>query len=402
VNHFTTPGRRWLVPLALTLLAALPARAAEDGFTPIFTSTLTGDFVTAGASTRLFGAPVAQSNPFDLTLSGIPAGSTVVAAFANWSYLTDLPGDAGEAGITINGSPVTGTVSAATPDLGWGKSSSASYTADVTSLVTGNGLFRIASAVDDAGSGGLAEGFSLLAVFSNPASSLKHVNVYSGFTSNTSNPPEGLVPSAAVLNFSGNPYQGGPAHFFINALDGQLGQGDTFTLNGLNAGGVLGGGSASDAWQGRLGPAASGNLYDHAEGNAQNFLLVGQTSLTARTAFLPGGNGDAVGHSFAALAVEAIPEPCTALFGVGIAAFLALRRRRRDGAADSSLPSPPPAPEAHTPWRGGGEARPAPAPPCGPGVGASGAGAGFGRLESAAPPAAPLFPSRPLNPVSAP
>jgi hypothetical protein len=251
---------RGLLATAL-LLAALPARATEDGFTPIFTSTLNGDFVTAGASTRLFGVPVAQTDPFDLTLSGIPAGSTVVAAFANWSYLTDLPGDPGEAAITINGNAVSGSVSLATPDLGWGRSSSASYTADVTSLVTGNGLFRIASAVDNAGSGGLGEGFSLLAVYSNPASPLQHVNVYSGFTSNTSNPPEGFTPATAVLDFSGNPYAGGPAHFFINALDGQNVQGDAFTLNGINAGGVLGGtGSAVDAWRGLLGPSAAGNL----------------------------------------------------------------------------------------------------------------------------------------------
>jgi hypothetical protein len=328
-TRFALRARRLFVPLAFSLLAALPARAAEDGFTPIFSSTLNGDFVTAGASTRLFGAPVAQTDPFNVTLSGIPAGSTIVAAFANWSYLTDLPGDAGEAGITINGNAVNGTLSFATPDLGWGKSSAASYTADVTSLVTGNGAFSIASARDDAGSGGLGEGFSLLAVYRNAASSLKSVNVYSGYTSNTSNPPEGLVPSSAVLDFSATPYTGGPAHFFINALDGQRGQADTFTLNGLNAGGVLGGtGSASDAWQGLLGPAAAGNLYDHAEGNVQNFLLIGQTSLTARTAFGVGGQADAVGHSFAALAVEAIPEPGTALFGAGIAAVLALRRRR--------------------------------------------------------------------------
>ncbi len=329
LTRFTARSRSLLAPLALSLLAAWSARATEDGFTPIFTSTLNGDFVTAGASTRLFGAPTAQTDPFNITLSGIPAGSTVIAAFANWSYLTDLPGDLGEAGITINGSAVNGTVSAATPDLGWGKGGAASYTADVTALVLGNGLFRIASAVDDAGSGGLGEGFSLLAVFSNPASSLKNVNVYSGFTSNTSNPPEGLVPSSAVLDFSGNPYAGGPAHFFLNALDGQRGQTDTFTLNGLNAGGVLGGtGTAADAWQGLLGPAAAGNLYDHAEGNAQNFLLIGQTSLTARTAFGAGVNGDAVGHSFGAIALEAIPEPGTALFGVGIVAVVAWRRRR--------------------------------------------------------------------------
>ena len=317
--------------LFAVLAAALPALATEDGFTPIFSSTLKGDFVTTGASTRLFGVPVAQSDPFNVTLSGIPVGSTVVAAFANWSYLTDLPGDAGEAGITINGTPINGTVATGSPDLGWGRSSSAAYTADVTSLVTGNGSFRIGSAVDDAVSGGFGEGFSLLAVYSNPNSPLNRVNVYSGFTSNTSRTPEGLVPSAAVYNFAAGPYVGGPAHFFINALDGQNGATDTFRINGLNAGGLLGGtGSATDAWRGLLGPSAAGNLYDHAEGDSSFVMVVNQTSLTAGTALGATGAGDAVGHSFGAISFAAavVPEPGTALFGVGLAAFLALRRRR--------------------------------------------------------------------------
>ena len=332
VSRLAARGCTLLAPLALTLLAALPARATEDGFTPIFTSTLNGDFVTAGTSTRLFGAPLAQGDPFNLALTGIPAGSTIVAAFANWSYLTDLPGDPGEAGITINGSAVNGTVSFASPDLGWGKSASAAYTADVTSLITGNGVFSIGSAVDDATSGGFGEGFSLLAIYSNPASPLNTVNVFSGFTSNTSNTPEGLVPSSAVLNFPTSPYAGGPAHFFINAMDGQKGEFDTFTLNGQNAGGVLAGtGSATDAWQGRLGPARlGGNLYDHAEGDVSSFLLLNATSITASTAFGVGGNADTIGHSFGAISIQqpAVPEPGTALFGLGIAAFLAARRRR--------------------------------------------------------------------------
>ena len=80
---------------------------------------------------------MSQTDPFAVTLSGIPAGSTIVAAFANWTYLTDLPGHPGEAGITINGNAVTGLEAFGTPDVGWGLASSTSYFADVTSLVTG-------------------------------------------------------------------------------------------------------------------------------------------------------------------------------------------------------------------------------------------------------------------------
>lgn len=315
--------------LALAMLGAPRARAAEDGFAPLFSSTLNGDFVVAGNSTRLFGAPIPQTDPFNVTLSGIPAGSSIVAAFANWTYLTDLPGDPGEATITINGNPVIGSVSAALPDLGWGKAASASYTADVTGWVTGNGLFTIGSAVDDVVAGSFGEGFSLLAVYSNAASPLNQVNVYSGFTSNTSNPPEGLVPSSAVYDFTLGPYMGGPAHFFINAVDGQVGP-DQFSINGINAGGVLAGtSSAANAWNGLLGPAASGNLYDHAEGDISALLAAGQTSLTATTSLEGGPDADLVGHSFGAIAFGApqgVPETGGApLLVIALAALLVAR-----------------------------------------------------------------------------
>ena len=323
-------ARNVLALLALSFSASPPASASEDGFSPIFSGTLNGDFVTTGKYSRVFGAPTAQTDPFAVTLSGIPAGSTVVKAFANWTYLTDLPGDPGEASITINGNPVLGTVATGDPDAGWGKAGSASYTADVTSLVTGNGVFSIGSAIDDVVSGAYGEGFSLVTVFSNPASLLKDVYVYSGLTSNTSNPPEGFAPALAKYDFTLGPYTGGPAHFFINAFDGQTGA-DSLSSNGLNAGGILGGtGSALDAWQGKLGPAAAGNLYDHGEGNVAAFMSVGQTSLTARTALGAGAAGDAVGHSIGAisLAKPVVPEPGTALFGVGaLMAMLCARRR---------------------------------------------------------------------------
>jgi hypothetical protein len=316
--------------LALALTAIAPCRATEDGFVPIFVGTLNGDFVVAGASTRIFSAPTAQSDPFTLNLSGIPAGSTIVAAFVNWTYLTDLPGDSTEAGITINGTVVNGTLAGTgTPDLGWGRTTTASYMADVTSLITGNGAYSIGSAVDDAVTGAYGEGFSLLAVFSNPASPLNHVNVFAGLTSNFSNPPETFEPARAVYTFNLGPYVGGPAHFFINALDGQVAP-DTFTINGINAGGVLAGtGSAADAWRGRLGPAAEGNFYDHAEGDVAAFLTPGDNFLVAESALGAGKNGDSIGHSFGAIAFV-VPEPGSiALVAFGAMMLLAAGRWRR-------------------------------------------------------------------------
>jgi hypothetical protein len=171
--------------------------------------------------------------------------------------------------------------------------------------------------------------FSLLAVYSNPASPLNKIHVYSGFTSNISNPPEGLgTPASAVYDFTLGPYAGGPAHFFINALDGQEGP-DQFSINGINAGGILPGtSSASDAWRGLLGTAPFGNLYDHAEGDVSAFLTLGQLSLTANTSLEDGANADLVGHSFGAIsfaaAPQAVPESGGAFLLLAIALALML------------------------------------------------------------------------------
>jgi hypothetical protein len=65
----------------------------ESGFgpSPYFTVTLNGDFVVAGQNTRatyFAGSPPPQTEPVLVVVSGIPDGSTVTKALANWSCLT--------------------------------------------------------------------------------------------------------------------------------------------------------------------------------------------------------------------------------------------------------------------------------------------------------------------------
>lgn len=308
-------------------IMAMPAAVAEAGMgpDPLFRTVLQGDFVIGGASTRVRSGPP-QTDPFQVGISGIPAGSTVVSAFANWSYLTNSPGALSEADITINGMPVIGFLAGSGHDLCWGFESGASYTADVTSLVSlagGNGSYTIGSAVDDATTGGIGEGFSLLVVYSNSALPLQEVDVYTGYTENVSSEVTG-----ATANYGfGNPYIGGPAHLFINALDGQIASDDVY-INGILASGVLPGTSGpGDAWQGALGPGGVGtNYYDHAEGNVSGFMNIDDMQLIVETP----PNSDCVGHSFGAISFV-IPEPATVcLLGLG---GLSLLRRRRKGSS---------------------------------------------------------------------
>lgn len=300
--------------LALAGLLAIPALAGESGLgpAPIYSTYVNGDFTVAGATSR--GFPTGQTDPFPITVGGVPGGGTVVKAFASWNYLTATPGDPGEASITINGSPVSGAlVGSGDPDLCWGMPFGASYLADVTGLVTGNGVYSIGSATDTA-AGALGEGVSLLLVYDDGGPT-REVNVYAGYTSTEST---GSGVAAATLGWT-TPFGGvGGFHFFTNGLDGQF-AGDQFDINGSDAS-ALAGGAPGDSWIGLLGPAAPGsNYYDHAEGDISAYLGLGDTSLGFTTTSL----SDCIGHTFAA--VSLLPEPSSLLLlALG---GLALRRR---------------------------------------------------------------------------
>jgi len=308
----------YLVLIVLCSPSLVFADETGMGPTPIYSALMNGGFTVGGASTRQYYGPP-QTDPFPVSIAGIPITGSVVKAYANWSYLTNSPGDDSEAAITINGNQVIGALSGSgTPDLCWNHTYGASYIADVTSIVQtagGNGVYTIGSAVDEPLVGSYGEGFSMLVVWGCPCAHLREINVYSGYTANTSAPGSAAT---AVYGFA-NPYGGGGAHFFINALDGQYASDDLF-INGQMASGQLAGtGGPGDCWLGALGPGPIGtNYYDHAEGDASQFMTPGDTSLTATTPMV----SDCIAFSFGAISF-AVPEPSTlVLLGIAGMGFI--------------------------------------------------------------------------------
>ncbi|MBI4718874.1 MAG: hypothetical protein HY763_13800 [Planctomycetes bacterium] len=225
--------------LALTLIAAgKPAYAAETGLgheaTLWYSATLHGGFVVSGASTRTVVADsIQQTDPIIVNVSGIPQDSTIEAAYASWSYLTNMPGATAETEIRINDVPVVGVQSGiADDDLCWDIPVPHYYTAAYTAAIPlaalrtgGNGAYLIAGALDEPGSDALAEGVSILIVYEHPSVPLNVVNVFSGLATTETGFLLGEARADvafrdAALNTA--PYIGGGLRFFTNSLDGQV------------------------------------------------------------------------------------------------------------------------------------------------------------------------------------
>ena len=314
----------------------------EPGFDsqPYYEATLHGGIAITGGSTRINRPPFSPnptSDPFIVALSGIPSGSTIHRAWVNWSYLTDNKDAPEFAVITVNGSQVTAdAMFYSSPSLHWfapthpldNMDYTVTFLSDITALVAqggGNGNYSIGGALDktdpDPLHYALGEGVSILVIFEHPDSPLQSIHVYAGLSTTMS---AALCAAHGTLDFS-EPYPGGEATLFLNALDGQMTTettqyADWFLLNGTIADGFPGTIDSPnpydyDAWQGLIGPDTVWNMYDHAYGDPSGFMVSGDSSLTFETSYIPGLGvpPEAIAHALAAVAFsscDTLAEPC--------------------------------------------------------------------------------------------
>jgi len=162
--------RPFLVAVAAALL--LPTARAEAVLTQFNSIVVTGDYVAAGVGLR--GQVTGTIN-----IAGIPAGSSVVKAYLYWGYLENNPNPA-LANLTFGGTPIVGTQIGVGPDTCWGRNNSFAYRADVTALVPGNGAYVLTGVAS--GGNVLAQGASLVVIFSNAAQPTRTVFLYDGLT----------------------------------------------------------------------------------------------------------------------------------------------------------------------------------------------------------------------------
>jgi len=164
-----------------------------SALTTFYSTDLTGGYVAAGVGMRNLGFG-------HISLSGIPSGSSIVAAFLMWDVLdnTQQSGDAQGMfdGTSLTGTPLGTGLSPCWPDA----TDNYGYEADVTSLVSGNGSYSLtgfASGATDGSDPWLVgspvpelEGASLVVVYDNTASPMTHIDIAGGATMTS---PQGLA-----------------------------------------------------------------------------------------------------------------------------------------------------------------------------------------------------------------
>ncbi|RLG84188.1 MAG: hypothetical protein DRO40_02180 [Thermoprotei archaeon] len=250
--------------------------------TTIYHEVIRGDYVANGTSLR--------NEPWDIiTINGIPAGATIEKSFLVWAILNDtiVPST-----IMVNGTLFNGVLAGTDIDYCWGADHSYVFYADVTSVVTGNGVYNVsgyptgvADFSDPWGSFVLpfAEGASLIVIYSLPTEPLREIVVLIGDISTVGFPIGTPINATININY--------PIATPIEAKNTWIvadGQNNFLYDRALFEGVVVAGPGSSirvdDAFPGldhRTGASSHGALWDTLTIDVSDLVSPGDTSFIA-------------------------------------------------------------------------------------------------------------------------
>jgi uncharacterized repeat protein (TIGR01451 family) len=229
-------------------------------------------------------------------VSGVPAGSTILAAYLYWGG----SGATVDASVTLNGGAVTANRTFTTTFTNGG--TNFPYFggfADVTATVTGNGNFTFGGLTVSTGnphcaSAAVVAGWSLIVIYRNPAEDLRAVNVFDGLQffrgSSLTLTPDGFrVPPSpvngrmAIVAWEGDPQNSLP----LNGFSEELRFGSTVLNDGIV---VAGSNPSQQPYDGTINSLGISTSYgvDVDTFDISSSLSPGQTSAT--TLFSAGGD----------------------------------------------------------------------------------------------------------------
>jgi hypothetical protein len=231
---------------------------ACDIFDPIVDQVLTGGGLAA-AGVGLAGRGTGPISTADIVLADVPVGSTIVSATLYWMTI----GGAQDT-ITLDGNDLTGTLVGQAGDTCWGLDpGNFFYSADVSSIVAGNGTFQVTNFAS-AAVGLDSQGATILVVYQDPADARENLVLVS----------EGIIGAAVATETLANTLDGFtvPAGADSATAVNIIGDGQTFTdfffLNGAPVGGT-------DPF-----PGADGEFWDTRVDDATAFIAEGLTAFT--------------------------------------------------------------------------------------------------------------------------
>jgi hypothetical protein len=309
--------------LAAIGLSALVLSTASANEVTFFETQFSTDYVSAG-----FGG-MRDNGMGSLTVAGV--SGTVSKAYLYWHGPTNTADMSANATVTFDGSSVTGTNIGLASDNCWGFDNSQAYRADVTSLVSGNGVYSLADFVK-AGGDVNVNGASLLVFFDDgDGTNNRDIVLFDG---NDSNIASAFDPAGWDVTLDGITYSSGSASMELHVSDGQTFDDDAVDVNGTEvaaAGAVFQGDSVPFDVNG---PADNGSLWDIRDFDVTSLLSPGPNSLHLTT----GTFSDCLGLIVVAINLPAgaappgdVPEPGTVALLVGMAVpgvSMILRRRR--------------------------------------------------------------------------
>lgn len=229
--------------ICLLALAATPVLAQTSDVPVSRSARLTGNinFVTTGGSLRSqpnTGNACAVSGTSTAALSGVPAGTRVIAAYLYWGGSATTTGGGAtvvDSQVTLNGSGVTANRSfTGTYDNAGTLFRFFGAVADVTSRVTGNGSFTFGGLTVNTGaphcaSQAVLAGWALVVIYEGAGERLRAINVFDGLQffrgSSLTLTPDGFRTPAtnidgrvAVITWEGDPQNSEPLNGFSESL----------------------------------------------------------------------------------------------------------------------------------------------------------------------------------------
>ena len=258
----------------------------------------------------------------DILLSGM--SGTISKAYLYWHGPTTSSDPNFNSNLTVNGSNVTGNNIGFSDDNSWSQDNSQAYRADVTSLITGDGIYTLAGLSPDN-----SNGASIIVSYDDGDPS-NNVDVVS-FEGNDANFSNTFDPLGWNTTLSGINYTSGSASLLMGISDGQSFTDGNFLINGVDMGMFFNGTTVPQTPGSTV---TNGALWDLKEVDITALLSPGQNTLNLSYS----GGSDALSAIHYQVLLPAgsapeqpdltsVPEPTTmAIFALGI---LGLASRRK-------------------------------------------------------------------------